>query len=92
MFKTTDIAYTLPSIIQWCFESFDNQGKPISCAKNAMLELFDLGVTVKYMAKYVQSSDWDPAVMLQCTAYDKKIVSGRVYTRLVLPLNNSEVR
>ena len=45
------------------------------------------GINVDLLATYKQESDWDPVALLRCPVYDKQIISGRTYGRIVIPLN-----
>jgi hypothetical protein len=49
------------------------------------LQLFN--ITVGAIALYQYEEDFDKSSVIKCPQYDKKIVSDRVYYRLVLPLS-----
>jgi hypothetical protein len=54
-----------------------------------MDELRALGLSVVAIATYEYEEDFNQSVIIQCPQYEKKIVSDRVYYRLVLPVSQA---
>lgn len=76
---------------QWCF-TVDNFGNRTFCVDEAASELSALGLTVETLATFSQPISWNKSVLLKCKNYEKQIVSGRIYNRVVIPVNSSTAR
>ncbi|XP_045196918.2 uncharacterized protein LOC123551787 [Mercenaria mercenaria] len=74
---------------KWCGSNFRNN--PVDeyrdCYHEAVKNLQQYNITVSAIVLYQYEENYDASAIIQCPQYDKKIVSDRVYYRIVLPLS-----
>lgn len=54
-------------------------------------DLKEFGITINAVMTYQYEEDFSPEAMLRCPQYDKRLVSDRIYYRLVLPLEQKSL-
>ncbi|XP_045206607.2 uncharacterized protein LOC123558822 [Mercenaria mercenaria] len=74
---------------KWCGSNFRNNpaDEYRDCYNEAVKDLQQYDITVSAIALYQYEEDYDASAIIQCPQYEKRIVSDRVYYRLVLPMS-----
>ena len=64
----------------------------MNCIEDAKRDLLAFNINVTSFATFRYEENYNMSTIIQCPQYEKRIVTSRVYYRLVLPLNGKQLR
>ena len=79
-------------LLKWCGDYNGNEFRTVNCIEDAKRDLQAFNISVTSFATFKYEEDFNMSTIIQCPQYDKRIVTSRVYYRLVLPLSGKQLR